>query len=609
MGGDLPISESLATYDNTGYTPSDGSTAAAPSESSPLLGSRSTSPTLQDGSPGRVDSQRVGNDAGDGNGNDEDEDEDDVAAQHQVTPIRAACISFSMWVLIFLQTSNISGMTLVQGHIAEDLRAYDSAMWFTSAYLIVMASTAPLAGRLATIFPLGHMVLFSAFFAAVGSVITSRANSFGVFILGRILTGLGGGCIMTLSLILVLQLTSRKKRGLFVGLVNSGFTIGVSTGALVFGALLPVLGWRALFLVQAPVGLVAGFGVYLSLPAFATTAPGKEDKSTLQKLTTIDYAGALSLIATIVLFLYGLSGTIQPLPMVLSVLVLAFFVFHEYKLSPDPLIPVSILQSRGVLLSCLAQLCLMSARWTVLFYAPIFVLAVRGLSPTVAGSVLLPTNIGFGIGGVLVGWLHIRRAGSFWLPCLVSMLLFGLALFGLSLTSNSASPAWLYVVLVFANGLCTGAALNYTLAHILHVSTPGTHFIATGLLATFRGFAGSFGTSIGGGIFTRKLRSHLTTGFERLDGTSDLSPGRVTLIRRLVGSPNLVFGGGLSDAEREVAVQGYEVALKVLYTSAVALTVLVLFIQAGTGWTAPANQEEEADIQEEIAEADGTMEA
>lgn len=600
-GGGLPISESLVTNDGHGYTPSDGSTAAAPSESSPLLGSRSTSPTLQDGSPGRLGSPRADDHV--------DDDNDDVAAQHPVTPIRAACISFSMWVLIFLQTCNISGMTMVQGHIAEELKAYDNAMWFTSSYLIVMASTAPLAGRLATIFPLGHMVLFSAFFAAVGSVVTARASSFGVFILGRILTGLGGGCVMTLSLILVLQLTSRKKRGLFVGLVNSGFTTGVSTGAVVFGALLPVLGWRELFLVQAPVGLVAGFGVYLSIPAFATTVPGKEDKSTFQKLKSIDYAGALALIATIVLFLYGLSGAIQPLSMVLSVLVLAFFVFNEYKLSPDPLIPVSILQSRGVLFSCLAQLGTMTARWTVLFYAPIFVLAVRGLPPTVAGAVLLPTNIGFGLGGVLVGWLHIRRAGSFWLPCLASMLLFGLCLWALSLTSNAAAPAWLYVVMVFGNGFCTGATLNYTLAHILHVSTPGTHYIATGLLATFRGFAGSFGTSIGGGIFTRTLRAQLTAGFERLDGMADLSPDRVTLIRRLVASPNLVYGGGLRDAEREVAVHGYEVALKVLYTSAVALTVLVLFVQAGTGWTAPANQEDEEDFQEEIAEADGTMEA
>lgn len=502
----------------------------------------------------------------------------------------------------------MSGMTMVQSAIAEELEAYELATWFTSAYMIAVASSAPLAGRLATIFSPGLMILVSGLSLAAGAIVTSQACSFAVFTLGRVLTGVGGGGVMTLSLILVLQLTSRRRRGLFVGMVNMGFTVGVSFGAVVFGALLPILGWRALFWVQAPVGVLAGAGVYLSIPAFATSDPAK-DKSVLQKVKSIDYAGAVLLTAAIVLFLYGLSGSIQALPMVLSTVPLVLFVVVEYKVASDPLIPVSVLQSRGVLFSCLAQLGLMAARWTVLYYAPIFVLAVRGLSPAMAGSILIPTNLGFGIGGVLVGWLHIRRSGAFWLPCVVSVFLFGLALFGLSLTSNAGSPAWLYVLLIFWNGFCTGAALNYTLAHILHLAHPDTHFIATSLLATFRGFAGSFGTAIGGGIFTRSLKTHLTAGFEELDGTAGLSPRRVALIRRLLGSPNFVFNGWLSPAERDVAVKGYESAFSVMYASAAALVVLVLLIQAGTGWAAPANQEAEDEIQGEIEEHDPRMEA
>lgn len=49
--------------------------------------------------------------------------------------------------------------------------------------------------------------------------------------------------MMTIALILVLELSSKKKRGLFVGLVNAGFTTGVSFGAVLAGALLPVTGW------------------------------------------------------------------------------------------------------------------------------------------------------------------------------------------------------------------------------------------------------------------------------------------------------------------------------------------------------------------------------
>ncbi len=48
---------------------------------------------------------------------------------------------------------------------------------------------------------------------------------------------------MTVSFILVLELSGKKRRGLFIGLVNTGFTTGVSIGAVVAGALLPVTGW------------------------------------------------------------------------------------------------------------------------------------------------------------------------------------------------------------------------------------------------------------------------------------------------------------------------------------------------------------------------------
>lgn len=72
-----------------------------------------------------------------------------------------------------------------------------------------------------------------------------------------------------------------------------------------------------------------------------------------------------------------------------------------------------VLRSRGTLLTCIATVGLMMSRWAVLFYLPVYAIAVRELSPTVAGTILIPTNAGFATGGVLVGWLHIKREGSF----------------------------------------------------------------------------------------------------------------------------------------------------------------------------------------------------
>jgi sugar phosphate permease len=102
------------------------------------------------------------------------------------------------------------------------------------------------------------------------------------------------------------------------------------------------------------------------------------------------------------------------IPIIISGVLLPLFAFIELKIATEPIIPVTVLKSKGALLSCIAQLGIMMARWMVLFYTPVYAIAVRGWSPASAGSILIPTNLGFAFGGVLAGWLHIRRAGSFW---------------------------------------------------------------------------------------------------------------------------------------------------------------------------------------------------
>ncbi|KAK1543350.1 major facilitator superfamily transporter [Colletotrichum paranaense] len=570
-------------------------------ETTTLLNSETSSRTLHNGSP-----------AGSRRDRDSDDDNDDDGPKQSISKTRAGVLMLSTWILIFLQASNTSGMTMTQSVVAEDLNAYSHAMWFTSSYLISMASLAPLFGRLATIFSPRILVLWLGGFFGLGGVVTSQAPSFWVFIAGRILTGMGGAGIMTLSVILVLELVGKKSRGVFVGLVNAGFTIGLSFGAVVYGALLPVIGWRALFGVQTPLGLLAGIGAFLSIPNGFSSDHKTRGKSVLQKLAQIDYAGAFMLVLTIVLFLYGLSGDINPLSLLLSAVSLLLFVLIEFKLVTDPIIPISVLSSRGVLLSCTAQLLFMSIRWTLLYYSPIFVLAVRGYAPAIAGSILIPTNIGFGSGGLIVGWLHVRRNGAFWLPSVISLTCFAATMFGLSLVATETSPFGVFVLAVVLNGLATGATLNYTLAHLLHLSRPEEHFISTSLLGTFRGFGGSFGTAIGGGVFYRLLRSGLVASFTELDGGGRLAEGREELITKLIGSPALVFNGGLSPAEHGIAVERYAAASRGTWRAAAALAVVAILCQASTGWRSPVGGKEvddETEARATMMESEGVGEA
>lgn len=116
-----------------------------------------------------------------------------------------------------------------------------------------------------------------------------------------------------------------------------------------------------------------------------------------------------------VLFLTSLaSAEIILWPILVSLVFLITFLVVEFQWTTEPIIPVKVLKARSVLMTCLAGLGLMMARWSVLFFTPVYAMAVRGWSPASAGLILVPTNVGFGLGGLLVGWLHIRQTGSYY---------------------------------------------------------------------------------------------------------------------------------------------------------------------------------------------------
>ena len=325
---------------------------------------------------------------------------------------------------------------------------------------------------------------------------------------------------------------------------------------------------------------------------------GGRKESTVEQLAKIDYLGALTWVSTIVLFLYGMSAPeILALPIILSLGTLALFIFIEWRFASEPVIPVIVLRSRGTLFSCLATVGLMMARWTVLFYTPVYTIAVRSWTQAEAGLILFPTNFGFGLGGLLAGWIHIRRSGSFYLSCVTAFLLFSATLFLVANITTATSSVVGYMFAVFSNGLVTGAILNYTLAHLLHLTHSDMHTIVTPLLATFRGFAGSFGSAIGGGIFTRSLQHALEVGFADAGLV-----GKEDLIRRLLGSPALA--ARLTGTEREVSIQSFQTALKTLFLAGTALALVSTLVQAGTGWRGP-EERKGGDVEEDLGAPDG----
>lgn len=186
-----------------------------------------------------------------------------------------------------------------------------------------MSSLAPIAARLAQIFSPRKCVLAASVLCSIGGLVTSQAHTLGVFLLGRAIQGIGGAGILSISFILVLELSGKKRRGLFIGLLNTGFTTGVAFGAVIAGALLSVTGWvcfcdasefeswltwwmqRFLFWVQTPFALIFGTGIFFSIPRSFTSGQEDGQGSIAAKLRRIDYLGAISLVSDVSWFAVG----------------------------------------------------------------------------------------------------------------------------------------------------------------------------------------------------------------------------------------------------------------------------------------------------------------
>ena len=160
--------------------------------------------------------------------------------------------------------------------------------------------------------------------------------------------------------------------------------------------------------------------------------------------------------------------------------------------------------------------------------------------------------------------------------------MFAIVTLGLGILSSEDSPVALYMATTFFNGLFAGSLVNYTLSHVLYLTNPKLHYIVSALFTSFRGFAGSFGSGIGGGFFTRILKKALEDGFDQHG-----LPPKPDLVRTLLGSPATV--GRLEGIEHIIAKQGFEHAFRMLFLAAFVVALASTVIQAGTGWTPEAD--------------------
>lgn len=437
--------------------------------------------------------------------------------------------------------------------IVSELGGMDHYSWLATSAMLAAAVVVPVVGKMSDLYGRRPFYIAGLVVFMVGAVLSSLAQGFWWLVGARVLQGLGMGTLMPLSQVIIGDLVPPRYRGRYQGLMGAVFGVCSVAGPLAGGLITDNIGWRWLFFVGIPFGLLALVFVtrYLHLPHTPRTP-------------VVDVAGIVTLTTALVAILLATSwgGTTYPwadarvlgLFAVGAVLLVAFVLIE--RRAPEPLIPLRLFRSSVFTLSNIASFTVAMGMFGAIFYIPVYAQGVLGADATRSGAVVMPMSVAM-IGMSIVVGLLITRTGHY-KAVLVTGTLAILAGFVLLTRLHDGSSAAQLVVAMVVLGLGLGATLQtYTLV-VQNATDQRDMGVATSATQFFRSAGGTVGIAVLGTVMTGRLGTavadHLPAGADAA-GAGGAGIGSVLDPAALADLPpaiELAIRQGLADALHEV---------------------------------------------------------
>jgi EmrB/QacA subfamily drug resistance transporter len=280
-------------------------------------------------------------------------------------------------------------------------------IWVLVGYQLIISAVLVNFGRLSDMF--GRVRLYTLGFAlfTVSSGLCSLSQSGAQLVVFRMVQGLGAALLFSNSSAIVTDAFPFEERGRALGINAVAISVGSVMGLVLGGFLTAVAGWRSIFWVNVPIGIVATVWSHYRLKELSVRRKGQR----------LDIPGNVAFAAGVVMLLSGISlyavaGLGQSLIIGLvagGLAILCAFVFIETKVE-DPMLNLSLFRNRlfaagtsAIFLNSLARGCVLLV---LVFY-------LQGpnmnLDPLQAGVFLLPNTMTIALFGPLAGYLSDKR--------------------------------------------------------------------------------------------------------------------------------------------------------------------------------------------------------
>ena len=388
--------------------------------------------------------------------------------------------------------------------IVGELGGLEHLAWVVTAYLLAQTVVTPVYGKLGDLYGRKIVLQVGIVIFLIGSVLCGMSRNMTQLIVFRAIQGLGGGGLNVTTQAIVGDIVPPRERGRYQGFFGAMFGLASIVGPLLGGFFTTHIGWRWIFYINIPLGIIALLVLAATLPA-----------QSIRRSHAIDYAGAalLAIVLASITVVADLGGMTFPWssPFIIGMMVsaavaLALFLVVEQR-AAEPVLPPRLFRQRTFTIGTLVGLIVGFALFGSVTYMPIFLQVVRGASPTTSGLQMVPMMLGMLVSSIVSGQV-ISRTGRYRRFPIAGTAVMTVGLFLLSrlrADSSAAQASGLMMVL----GLGMGMVMQVLVIAVQNAVDYRDLGVATSGTTLFRLIGGSVGTAILGAIFASRLTTNL----------------------------------------------------------------------------------------------------